>query len=158
VKVNTGGYGGRTLRKTITVRTSDQKKSGQKLYISGIVEKFATIDPKVALLKGPVGKSIQTSIKIIPMDKYPFTIIGVRAKLGINIEYDLRRNVDGAGYILNITNRKKTKGRYADTIRLITDSNIKGDIKVYVYGHITQERPAEKKTIQKNRLSSRKGM
>lgn len=149
MKVNTDGYGDRELRKTITVTTSDQKRPKHKLYISGLVEKFVIIDPKVARLNGHIGKPIETSIKIMPLEKYPFTIVGVRAKWGINIAYDLRMNADGTGYILNIKNRKKTKGRYADTIRLITDSNIKGEIRVYVYGHITQERPTEKKTIQK---------
>ena len=148
MKVNTRGYGGRKLHKIITVRTSDQKRSGQKLYISGLVEAFAIITPKIVRLKGPVGKPIQTSIKIIPMDKYPFAIVGVRARRGINIEYDLRKNVDGAGYILKVSNRRKTKGRYADSIRLITDSNIKREINIYVYGHISQEFPVEKKMIQ----------
>jgi len=152
VKVSTRGYGGRKLHKIITVLTSDQKRSGQKLYISGLVEEFAIINPKVVRLMGSVGKPIQTSIKIIPMDKYPFAIVGVRARRGINIEYDLRTSANGAGYVLKVSNRKKTKGRYADSIRLITDSNIKREINIYVYGHISQEFPIEKKIIQNKPL------
>lgn len=148
VKVNTNGYGGRELRKNITVWTSDQKTPNHTLSISGLVEKFVIIEPKVARLNGPVGQPIQSSIKIIPLEKYPFTIIGVKARWGINIAYDLRKDVDGSGYTLTVTNRKKTKGRYADSVRLQTDSTIQREINIYVYGHIVQERPKEVRTIQ----------
>jgi hypothetical protein len=116
------------------------------------------IDPRVARLSGTVGQPIQTSIKIIPLEKYPFAIIGVRALWGINIAYDLKRHMDGSGYILTIENRKKTKGRYTDAIQLQTDSAIQREIKIYVYGHIIQEPPTNRKTIQGNHLSSRRGM
>jgi hypothetical protein len=47
-----------------------------------------------------------------------------------------RRGARGNGYILAVENQKKEAGRYRDTIHLKTDSKLKPEIKVNVYGNI----------------------
>ncbi len=47
-------------------------------------------------------------------------------------------------YVLIVENLKNDKGRYFDTIKLTTDSKIRPEIKIYVYGYIS-DRPTNPK-------------
>jgi hypothetical protein len=47
-------------------------------------------------------------------------------------------------YVLTVENLKNDTGRYFDTIKLTTDSKIRPEIKIYVYGYIS-ERPKNPK-------------
>jgi len=111
------------------------------LHISGYVEKFVTIHPKVAYIKGPVGQPLSATVTITPEAKYPFTIIGSRARRGENFSYALHKKREGNKYVLDIANRKTEVGRYHDIIYLKTDSNVRREIKVYVYGKIYEQPP-----------------
>jgi hypothetical protein len=48
------------------------------------------------------------------------------------------------GYVLTVENLKNDKGRYFDTIKLTTDSKLRPEIKIHVYGYIS-DRPANQK-------------
>jgi hypothetical protein len=131
------------MKKQATVLSDDPKQPRLTLTVSGYVEKFATISPKVVRLVGPVGRPIKRSIMIIPEKKYRFAISGVEAQKGDNIRFELSetKNPEGSGYVLTIENLKKKKGRYFDVITLNTDSRIQPKIKLSVYGNILENRP-----------------
>ena len=122
--MNTKGYGGKKLRKTISVQTNDTKNSNAKLEISGQIEKFARILPASVSLSGPLGKPIVRVVMITPMEKYPFSVTEAKALDGKNILFELDEATDPPekGYVLRIENTKKEKGRYKDTIVLKTTS------------------------------------
>ncbi len=150
--MNTRGYGGRTLKKSITVYTNDPKNARIRLQVSGKVEKFATIQPKYVRMHGLVGMTPVRTVKIIPEAKHPFKIVEARAVKGEDIRFELKPLSDSkpGGYEVKVENLRKTKGRYSDTIILKTDNSAKPELKIRVYGNIMdkpreQVKPAPKK-------------
>jgi len=85
-------------------------------------------------------------VKIIPKDKYPFTIKKAKATNTKNIAFTLEKtkSSEKMEYVLTVENLKKTKGRYADTIKLKTDSKIRPEIKIHVIGNILDRSKNEK--------------
>ena len=59
IKVDTSGYGGRTLTKTITVKTNTPGRPVLHLTVSGNVENFVTIVHKRVTLSGFSGDKIK---------------------------------------------------------------------------------------------------
>jgi hypothetical protein len=106
--------------------------------ISGQVEKFVTVIPKTVNLNGPADAPLRVTVKIIPEEKYPFRIIETKAKFGKDIHYNLQvvKRSPLIKYLLTIENKKKEKGRYYDVVYLKTDSKLKPQINVNVYGRI----------------------
>ena len=90
------------------------------------------------------------TVKIIPEPKHPFKILEVRARNGKDIRFELKpiSGQEQNGYELVVENLKKTKGRYSDTIILKTDSAVKPEIKIHVYGDIL-EKPKKRATPKK---------
>ena len=126
------------MKKNAGVHTNDKKHPQQDLVISGQVETFVTIRPKHANMRGIVGDPIKGTVTIIPEKKYPFKIINSRAKDGKNIKYQLEETMvsDTTAYQLNIENLKTDAGRYYDAIILETDSKIRPQLSVRVYGYL----------------------
>ncbi|MBU0994816.1 MAG: DUF1573 domain-containing protein [Proteobacteria bacterium] len=132
---NTRGYAGKSFSKTITVFTSDPKQKEIKLYVSGDVDAFASIEPDRIMLKGAPGEVIESKVTITPLKKYPFTITGSSIRLpDKKISYDLEKIKNQ--YILSVKNLVQEKGRYRGSINLLTDSTIKPEIIIYVSGII----------------------
>lgn len=146
IKVNTSGYGGRTMKKTIEVYTNDPANARTALSISGTVLNFARMEPKYARLVGTAGTDIKKSITITREKAYPFKILRVLARNGKDIDFNVQEfsQADADGYILTIQNKKTIAGRYADTVILTTDSHIKPTIRVPVYGQILSAAPTTK--------------
>lgn len=128
------------------VKTNSVKHSALYLTITGKVEQFVDIVPKRVVLRGFSGDSIHATVKIIPKDKYPFTIKKVRSIHPKNIAFTLEKtkSSEKMEYALTVKNLKKTKGRYVDTIKLKTDSKIRPEIKIHVIGNIL-DRPKNEK-------------
>jgi hypothetical protein len=126
------------MRKTAGVYTNDKTRPQQDLVISGQVEKFVTIRPQNANMRGIVGDPIKGTVTIIPEKIYPFKILNLRAQDGKYIKYRLEeaKESDTTVYKLNIENLKTDAGRYYDSIILETDSKIRPQINVRVYGYI----------------------
>jgi hypothetical protein len=112
-----------------------------------MVEKFVTITPNNAILRGFVGDQLKTTVKIIPEDKYPFKIIESKAIDGKNIRFKLEEHKlsKGIEYVLTVENLKKDKGRYYDNISLKTDSKIRPMIRIRVNGTIRDRQPGTNK-------------
>ena len=126
------------MKKTAGVYTNDKNRPQQDLVISGPVEKFATIRPKHISLRGYAGDPIKGQVSIISEKKYPFKILDARAQDGKNINFQLdevKKN-NGQAYELTVENRREKSGRYYDTIILKTDSEVRPEIKVRVYGYL----------------------
>ena len=130
------------MRKTAGVYTNDKTRPQQDLVISGQVEKFVSIRPQNANMRGIVGDPIKGTVTIIPEKKYPFKILNLRAQDGKYIKYQLEetKESDTTAYRLNIENLKTDAGRYYDTIILETDSKIRPQISVRVYGYIRSKK------------------
>jgi hypothetical protein len=131
------------MKKTAGVYTNDKDRPRMNLVISGQVEKFATIRPKHVNLRGYAGDNIKASVSLIPGKKYPFKILKARAKDGNNIKFELEEvaQSDNGAYELKVENLKKDTGRYFDTIILETDSKVRPELNVRVYGNLRPPKP-----------------
>ena len=131
------------MKKTAGVYTNDKNRPRMDLVISGQVEKFVTIRPKHINLRGYTGDTIKASVSLIPEKKYHFKILKVSAKDGKNIKFQLEEVElsDNGAYELKVENLKQGTGRYFDTIILETDSKIRPQLSVRVYGNL---RPRKK--------------
>lgn len=135
IKGDTSGYGGKLFRKTIKVYTNDPKNPVLSLFINGKVDYFARIQPNRIMLKGDAGDRIESVVTITPSDKYPFTIKGSTSRnLDGKVAFDLKK--ENAKYLLKIKNLVGEAGRYYGAIALKTDSSIKPEIVLHVYGEI----------------------
>ena len=126
------------MRKTAGVYTNDKTRPRQDLIISGQVEKFVTIRPQHANMRGFVGDPIKATVTIISEKKYPFKILNLRAKDGKYIKYQLEETKESGttAYKLIVENLKTDAGRYYDSIILETDSKIRPQLNVRVYGYL----------------------
>ncbi len=95
---------------------------------------IASIKPRRLALRGSAREPVKGSVKIIPKDKYPFSITEVKPRDGKNIKYDLKEMEESGKkiYVLTVENLKKEKGRYYDTINLKTDSKYLPEIRISV--------------------------
>jgi hypothetical protein len=126
------------MKKTAGVYTNDKNRPRMDLVITGQVEKFVTIRPRHINLRGFTGDAIKATVSLIPEKKYPFKILKVSAKDGNNIKVELEEvelSANGA-YELKVENLKQDTGRYYDTIILETDSKIRPQLSVRVYGNL----------------------
>ncbi|MCJ7774182.1 MAG: hypothetical protein MUP22_13750 [Desulfobacterales bacterium] len=89
-------------------------------------------------MRGFVGENIQQKVRIIPWKEYPFKVLSSRTQYGKNIRFKFKESKKWKGieYQVMIENLKTDKGSYADTIILQTDSEIKPEIRIPVYGRI----------------------
>jgi len=128
------------MKKTANVYTNDKSRPQQDLVISGQVEDFATIRPQHVSLRGQVGDSIKEMVSIIPEKKYPFKIIEAKAQSGTNISIQLDQvtKSNGPAYELKVENTSRKSGRYYDTIILKTDSKIRPELSLKVYGYLRE--------------------
>jgi len=104
------------------------------------VEKFVTITPSNRVsLNGTVGQKITSSVTIIPEPKYAFKILESHAVKGKDISFKLEevKEENRSEYVVTVENLKKDSGRYVDTVMLKTDSKVQQEIKINVYGNIT---------------------
>jgi len=132
------------MQKTANVYTNDKTHPQQDLVVSGRVENFAVIRPQHISLRGQVGDSITGMVSIVPEKKYPFKIIDVKAQSGKNISFQLDEipKSNGPAYELKVENISQNSGRYYDTITLKTDSDVRPELNVKVYGYL-RERKSE---------------
>ncbi len=133
------------MKKAAEIHSDDKNQPVLRIEISGVVEKIVTIIPRAISLRGYVGDDIKKSVTIIPEKKYDFKITKVRARNGKHIIF-LLEEIKGTGrreYSLTVENLLAREGRYSDLIIMETDSKVKPEVKVKVYGNLRQ-RPAKK--------------
>ncbi|MBI9074608.1 MAG: hypothetical protein JEZ02_04280 [Desulfatibacillum sp.] len=149
IRVNTKGYGGRTLHKSVRVVTNDPNNPEIELSISGPVASFASIAPTTIYLSkdGKEGEATG-SVRITPSEAYPFKIIRTSATASAKFSHTLEEFKNGKehGWILTVTDPEPT-GRYAGTVYLNTDSKIKPRLEVRVYANFTEQKPTRIKRL-----------
>lgn len=138
MKVNTEGFGGRGLNKGASVETNDKTKPKVTLTIVGSVESFAKIEPRRVSLSGSTEQELKSKVTIVPEQKYAFKILSAKAEKGEDILVKLEESKDGNGvkYAVNIDNTRKTAGRYVDKVIVKTDSVMRPEIQIDVYGNL----------------------
>jgi len=122
------------------VETSAAKQPNVSIEIAGNVEKFANITPNKLILRGNAGDPIIGTVTISPDPKYPFKVLETKPKTGtdIRVRTEEKQESNAINYIVTVENLKKDPGRYYDVITLKTDSPVKPEILLSVYGQILE--------------------
>ncbi len=131
------------LSKNITVYTNDPQDQQLRLTIRGHVNNFVTIQPSRVRMTGAAGDEIRSTVKVIPEEQYPFKILETKTLKEDNIKVTLDEVKEGKEieYHVTVENLKNKRARYFDAVILKTDSDIRPEIKISVYGNIF-DRPA----------------
>ena len=122
------------------METSAAKQPNVSIEIAGNVEKFATITPNKLILRGNAGEPIIGTVTVSPDSKYPFKVLETKSKNGTDIQTRIeeKQENNATTYIITVENLKKDPGRYYDVITLKTNSPIKPELQLSVYGQILQ--------------------
>ena len=122
------------------METSAAKQPNVSIEIAGNVEKFASITPNKLILRGNAGEPIIGTVTVSPDPKYPFKVLETKSKNGTDIQARIeeKQENNATTYIITVENLKKDPGRYYDVITLKTDSPIKPELQLSVYGQILQ--------------------
>lgn len=141
--MDTTGYGGRELRKSAVVDTDDPRNPAITLQISGQVVRFVTVVPHSVQFSGPVGTPMTAVVRILPEPQYPFTVLSIAPQKGDHIRCGLRQVTESGRpvYLVNVENLKADKGRYHDVVLVKTDSRIRPEIKISVFGNLYERSP-----------------
>ncbi|GBC62826.1 hypothetical protein DENIS_3810 [Desulfonema ishimotonii] len=97
-------------------------------------------------MAGVVGDDLSSTVSIIPEAQYPFKILEATTQKKNNVQLDLKevRKDDRTEYRLTVVNLKEMKGRYNDMIILKTDSKIKPELRISVYGNLFDRKQQKK--------------
>ncbi len=139
LKVNTAGFGGRKLSKGGIVFTNDPAHKQLNLSMQGQVKEFAAVKPDRVRMTGAAGDEIKSVVTIVPKPDYPFNVLEVKTLKENNIKVDMEEvntEEEGKKYILTVQNLKDARARYFDAVILKTDSAVKPEMKISVYGNI----------------------
>ena len=155
IRLNTRGYAGKTLSKVIRVFTNDPHTQVVHLRVSGPVESFVTVSPRIVRFLGTLGESLEQRVKIIPARQQDVTITGARADSGKNIAFRLEPAAfpEGPGYWLTVTSTKDDPGTFYDYIYLTTQEKDLPELRIRVHGSIfapteTESGPTRKRVPQ----------
>lgn len=129
------------MQKTATVFTNDPENPKVDLIIRGDVKEFATIRPSRVRMAGKVGDDVSTTVTVTPAEEFPFSVLEVKPLKEGNVKVELAEAPESAEatrkqYKVTVTNLKQEKARYFDTIVLKTDSDVRPELKISVYGNI----------------------
>ncbi len=113
------------------------------LTIQGQVKQFVSINPNRVRMAGQVGNEIKSKVSIVPQSEYPFKILEVKTEKpdNIRVEMETVQKETATEYLLTVVNLKQAKTRYADNIILKTDSSVRPELKINVYGNIFDPPP-----------------
>lgn len=147
--MDTSGFGGKKLQKTATVFTNDPENPKVDLIVRGEVKEFATIRPSRVRMAGKVGDDVSTTVTVTPAEEFPFSVLEVKPLKEGNVKVELEEVPESAEaarkqYKVTVTNLKQEKARYFDTIVLKTDSDVRPELKISVYGNIFDPPPRPK--------------
>ena len=126
------------MKKKAIVHSNDPARPQLALTMSGQVDPFAQINPEHIIIRGFAGEKLHRQLTVVPSPQTPFAIKDVRAKHGNNIKvaWKAKETPEGKAYIIDVENTRTQKGRYYDTLFLITDSRLRPKIPVQVRGSI----------------------
>ncbi len=126
------------MKKKAVIHSNDPYMPQFALTMNGQVEPFAQIKPQHIIIRGYVGEPLRRRVTVVPSQNNPFAITEVKAKHGDNIKiaWETKETPQGKAYLVDVENIRTEKGRYYDTLYLMTDSTLKPRIPIQVRGSI----------------------
>ncbi len=131
--------GGKEIKGVVHAVTNRKTNPELNIHISCPVKKFADISVYKIMLDGPCHQVIEGSSIVIPSEEYPFTITGIKAKKGIDIEYSYQHVVQEGkkGYRVTARSIREKGGPIRDTLYIQTDNPARPEFIIRVEGKIS---------------------
>jgi hypothetical protein len=129
------------MEKSAEVLSNDPREPVVHLVVTGPVDRFVSINPRMLNLRGAAGERLQGTLTVVPEEKYPFRLTGVQPREGrLRASFSETRQEGRPAYAILVENVKSEAGSYSDTLVLKTDSPVQPELEVRVYVYL---RPAE---------------
>ena len=131
--------------KTALVRTDDPANETFRLHMEGPVERIFDVSEQAVHLDGKIGEKIAEVVTVRPVEKFGHRILSGTVKKGENMDVDfLKDDPAESAWRISIRNTAQQAGRYYDVITLKTDSDLKPELKIRVFGNIQDGKTAVK--------------
>ncbi len=128
------------MKKVTKVETDDPEKARFTVTVTGPVEKIATIKPSSVYLEGLPGNTLETTIKITPMEKYKFSILGVEQKVNTNIKASIiAPKKDEKSWKVKVKAISDKPGEVYDLLTFKTDSKYMPSLYIKVYAQFIEK-------------------
>ncbi len=122
------------MTKKILVKTDDPANAQFHLVVKGPVENVVDITPPAVSLTGTPGNVLEAEVVITPVEKYPFSILGLEQKFNTHIKARLVTPEAGSTqWKVKISSTSEKADDFFDIITLTTDSKFKPLIQIRVY-------------------------
>lgn len=142
VVFKTDGAAGRTISKTITVKTNAPDAREFKLVVKGMVEQVAKVNPNSIVWHGETGEILDKNITITPSEKYPFSILEINQRKDSKITATLiEPEKKGQPWQINVKCSSTKADAYYDNLIIKTDSQYKKKFSVRVYATFIGPKP-----------------
>ena len=134
IGVNTSGYGGRQLTRTILVETNDPANKKIHLSVTGKVTPTVTIKPDLVSLSGKPGQKLEALVTISPAKAFHMKILEMTQKFNSSIQAELVPPGQGSrDWHVKIKTYSDKVDDFYDILTLKTDNPAKPELKVRVY-------------------------
>jgi hypothetical protein len=138
VLIITDTRGGTEVSGTIRALTNDPSNPEITIDVSCPIKQIAAIDPFKIMLTGSYNSDLKGTSIVIPEPDFPFAITGIKPKKGMDISHSFREILqDGRkAYEITVTNTRKQKGIYRDTLFIQTDHPRRPEFRIRVQGEV----------------------
>ncbi|WDP89071.1 MAG: DUF1573 domain-containing protein [Desulfobacter sp.] len=134
IGIETGGYGGQHLHRSILVKTNDPNNKKIYLTVTGKVTQSVTIKPAVVSLSGNPGQSLEALVTISPAKDFNIKILEMTQKIHTRIKAELAAPEQGnRDWHVKIRTYSDKADDFYDILTLKTDNPLKPELKVRVY-------------------------
>ncbi|HEM47547.1 MAG TPA: hypothetical protein ENO23_10950 [Alphaproteobacteria bacterium] len=140
ILIVTDSRGGETIEGTIRAETDDPTRPLIEIDVSMKVREFAALSPYRVWLEGHAGEKIVAKTTVVPNERYPFDITGIKTRRGAYFDLSwAKTTVDGRpGWEITLTNTRTRPGPYQDVLYIQTDHPDRPELEVRVEGRIAE--------------------
>jgi hypothetical protein len=125
------------FQKKTKVRFNDPGQPEAVLVLKGLARPMIEIQPShIVRLRGGLSQDLQGQVRFTSNLSFPFEISKYETNIPDKIEVNLRAEVPGKVYVLEVRNKSRETGRYAGKIDLFTNSKDRPRLLVRVFGDL----------------------
>lgn len=122
------------MKKVTSVKTDDPAKKKFTLVIKGLVKKVVDIKPAYVRLNGYQGETLETFVKLIPSEKFEFSVLGMELRKNRKIKASLIKPEKGEKtWKIKITAASDKPDDLYDVLTVQTNNKYKPRLKIRVY-------------------------
>jgi hypothetical protein len=128
------GYGGKTMKKVVVVKTDDPARKRFNLVVTGPVENVVKISPASVYMDGKPGDTLEAVVDILPSEKYKFSILQMNQKINTRIKATLiQPRGDEKSWQIKVKSTSQKPEDLYEVLTLKTDSPYKPLLTIRVY-------------------------